>query len=65
MLVLSRKIGERIIIGDAIVVTVLEVGHCRVRIGIDAPLRVNIRREEVRPRTVNRALAAPVAVSKN
>jgi carbon storage regulator len=65
MLVLSRKIGERIIVGESIVVTVLEVEHCRVRLGIDAPLRVNIRREELPPQSPCRALAAPVAGIKN
>ena len=48
MLVLSRFVGERIFIGDDIIVTVLEVrrnGH--VRIGIEAPKDVPVHREEV------------------
>jgi carbon storage regulator len=47
MLVLSRKVGQRTLIGDGIVVQVLEVTGRRVRLGIDAPLEVVIRREEL------------------
>jgi len=50
MLILSRKVGERIVIAGDIVVKVLEVQGKRVRIGIDAPAGVNIRREELLPR---------------
>src|SRR5689334_22187733 len=49
MLVLSRKRGESIRIGDGIVITVLDVRPSRTRIGIDAPLSVRVQREEVRP----------------
>jgi carbon storage regulator len=47
MLVLSRKIGERIVIGDGIVVTVLQVDGRKVRIGIDAPSDVPVFRREL------------------
>jgi len=47
MLVLTRKIGERILIGDDIVITVLDSRGDGVRIGIDAPRGVKIQREEV------------------
>ncbi len=47
MLVLSRTIGERILIGQDIVVTVLEVARGRVRLGIEAPLQWSIRRMEL------------------
>ncbi len=47
MLVLTRRINERIIIGDDIVVTVLEVHGDQVRIGIDAPREIKVFREEV------------------
>jgi carbon storage regulator len=36
MLVLSRKLGERIVIGDRIVVTVVKLDHGRVRLGIES-----------------------------
>lgn len=47
MLVLSRRVGESINIGDDIVVTVLEVRGDVVRVGIDAPRHVRVHREEV------------------
>ena len=47
MLVLTRKPGEKVIIGGCIVVTVVEVTGNRVRIGIDAPDHVPILREEL------------------
>jgi carbon storage regulator len=47
MLVLSRKIGERIIINDTITVEVLQVVGNRVRLGITAPGGVPIMREEL------------------
>ena len=47
MLVLSRKIGERIRIGNDIVITVTDVAGSRVRLGIDAPRDQIIRREEL------------------
>jgi carbon storage regulator len=49
MLVLSRKEGERLVIGERIVITVVELDGGRVRIGIEAPREINIRREELRP----------------
>ena len=47
MLVLSRKINERIIINDAITVEVLQIVGNRVRLGITAPDGVPIMREEL------------------
>lgn len=47
MLVLTRRVGDSIIIGDDIVVTVLEVRSDQVRIGIEAPREVSVHREEV------------------
>jgi len=47
MLVLSRGEGERIMIGDDIVLTLIEVRGNKVRIGIDAPDITEILREEV------------------
>ena len=48
MLVLSRKPGEKIMIGDEIVLSVVRVGAHRVQIGIQAPAGVPVRREGVR-----------------
>lgn len=47
MLVLTRKVGEKILIGDDIVVNVLDINHSNVRIGIEAPGRISILRFEV------------------
>lgn len=50
MLVLSRKRGEGIVIGNGVTVTVLGVEGDRVRLGFVAPLEVPIHREEVHRR---------------
>lgn len=47
MLVLSRKLGERILIGDQVAVTIVRIGPNAVRVGIDAPKEMNIVREEI------------------
>ena len=47
MLVLSRKAGERILIGDDVAITVVRIGPNSVRIGIEAPKSMNIVREEL------------------
>ncbi|MGI8980212.1 MAG: carbon storage regulator [Pirellulaceae bacterium] len=48
MLVLSRKVGETIIIGDAIQLTVVAIHNNRVRLGVTAPLDISVLREELR-----------------
>ncbi len=52
MLVLTRKIGEKIHIGDHVVVTVVRIQNDKVRIGIDAPPEVVVHREEVHERAL-------------
>lgn len=47
MLVLSRKAGESLVIGENIHITVTQIGKGRVRIGIDAPKDVHVRRTEL------------------
>ncbi len=47
MLVLTRKPGQRLMIGEDVVVTVLSVRNGQIRIGIEAPRSVSIRREEL------------------
>ncbi len=47
MLVLSRRIGEKLVIGTDIVVTILDVRSDGVRIGIDAPRDVRVTRAEI------------------
>ena len=47
MLILSRKMGESIHLGDSVTVTVLGVARGQVKIGIDAPREVAVHRDEV------------------
>ncbi|MDR0663060.1 MAG: carbon storage regulator CsrA [Spirochaetaceae bacterium] len=47
MLILTRKSGEKIIIGESITVSVIEVRGDQARIGVDAPKTVKVYREEV------------------
>jgi carbon storage regulator len=47
MLVLSRRVGESLVIGDDITVTVIEVRGDTVRLGVDAPRHVRVHRAEV------------------
>ena len=47
MLILSRRTGEKLIIGDDIVVTVVETKGNQIRVGIDAPREVPVHREEI------------------
>ena len=47
MLVLSRRVGERILIGDQIAVTVVRINATTVRLGIDAPSKLVVVREEL------------------
>jgi len=47
MLVLTRRPGESIVVGEDIVVTVIEIKGGQVRIGIDAPRDVEVYREEI------------------
>ena len=47
MLILSRRVNEKIVIGDDIVVSVVEVRGDQVKLGIDAPRHVKVFRQEV------------------
>ena len=61
MLVLTRRAGESVMIGDDVVITVLEARGDVVRLGIQAPREVQVHREEVYKelRDVNREAASP------
>jgi len=47
MLILTRKLGERITIGDDIVITLLEIKGSQVKLGIRAPKDISIHRQEI------------------
>ncbi len=61
MLILSRRVGESVMIGDDVVVTVLEVRGDSIRIGITAPRDVQVHREEIYAAVLsaNQAAASP------
>jgi len=50
MLVLTRRVGEKIVISDDICVTIVEVSGDRVRVGVEAPKSVRVDRHEVHVR---------------
>jgi carbon storage regulator len=47
MLILTRRVGETVVIGDDVTVTVLGVKGTQVRVGINAPKKVTVHREEI------------------
>jgi carbon storage regulator len=47
MLILTRRVGEKLIIGDDVTITIMSIKGNQIRIGIDAPREIEIHREEV------------------
>ena len=62
LLVLSRKVGERILIGKDIAIMVVRIGPDAVRLGIEAPREMNVVRDELRLEEIAaEALREPVS----
>lgn len=51
MLILTRRLGERLLIGENVTITVLGVRGGQVRLGIEAPASVTVLREELKPQS--------------
>jgi carbon storage regulator len=49
MLVLTRRLGEKIVIGENITITIVDIDRGKIRIGIEAPRDVTIFRQELLP----------------
>ena len=64
MLILSRQIGERIIIAGEICVTVLEIKRDRVRLGVTAPPTVRVDRQEIHLRRTATTHCEPASKSE-
>ena len=64
MLILTRRKGEKLIVGNAVTITMLDIKGHQISIGIEAPADVSVHREEIYQRTLKESAAdtAQVAV---
>src|SRR5207253_2541197 len=61
MLVLTRQLGERIVIADSIVVTIVDIARGKVRLGVEAPAEVRVVRQELLTRSSGWSAEQPPA----
>jgi carbon storage regulator len=61
VLILTRRIGETVMIGEEITVTVLRVKGNQVRLGVNAPKSISVQREEIFHRIKHEGAEAPQA----
>ena len=64
MLILTRRVGETLMVGDEVTVTVLGVKGNQVRIGVNAPKHVSVHREEIYERIRAEQQAEPESPSQ-
>ncbi len=65
MLILTRRLGESIIIEDNITVTVIDINKQQIKLGIDAPKHITINREEVAKKVNDENQLSPASTTNN
>ncbi|MHC4138248.1 MAG: carbon storage regulator CsrA [Planctomycetota bacterium] len=65
MLILTRRLGESIIIEDNIKVTVIDINKQQIKLGIDAPKHITINREEVAKKVNDEKQLSPASTTNN
>jgi carbon storage regulator len=65
MLILTRRLGESIIIEDNIKVTVIDINKQQIKLGIDAPKHITINREEVAKKVNDENQLSPASTTNN
>lgn len=65
MLVLTRRLGETIVIGDDIIIKIVDIHGKQIRVGIEAPSEISVYRGEIYERIMQENKAAAEAVAKD
>lgn len=65
MLILTRKLGERITIGNDITITLLEIKGSQIKLGIEAPQNISIHRQEIYERIRKENLSSSAATTSD